>query len=269
MMVSTVFIIRESYRPLILERKVRRLRKETGNKDLVSAIPHPGSGVQAVRRSLIRPLLLLTMSPIVLLPSLGLAVVFGMMFLMISTMAVVFQLQYGFSLGSSGLTYLGLGVGLLVGLVFFAVTSDRAYKSIAAHGTPKPEIRLSPITIGAPLACVGLIVYGWGIEKGVHWMLPIVGTAIFAMAVISFIMPVTTYLIEVFRQNAAGPVGASAVLRALVGSVLPLCAGRLYDRLGLGWGNTLLAFIALIFAPLPWLFYKNGERLRTKFSIND
>ena len=98
-------------------------------------------------------------------------------------------------------------------------------------------------------------------------MLPITGAAIYGASMIAFIMPVTTYLIEVFRQFAASAVGANAFLRSLVGGLLPLCASRLYARLGLGWGNTLLAFIILVFTPLPILFYKNGEKLRSKFPI--
>jgi len=267
MVAVTLAVLRESYRPILLDRRVKRLRKETGNPDLYSALPHPGSGVEAVKKSLSRPFFLLTTSPIVFLPAFGLAVIYGLMILMISTLAVVFQDRYGFSVGSSGLAYLGFGVGLIAGLIAFAFTSDRAYESLVARtgGAPKPEMRLAPITIGSPLACIGLIVYGWGIQEEVHWMLPLVGSAIFATAIIAFIMPVTTYLIEVFRQLAAGPVGASAVLRSVVGGVLPLCANSLYNQLGLGWGNTLLAFIALVFTPLPWLFYRNGEELRRRF----
>jgi MFS family permease len=264
--VSLLFI-RESYRPLLLARKLKRLQMERPDAILVSAIPYSHSGAQAVQRSLVRPIKLLIFSPIVLLPSFGLALIFGLLVLMISTMTIVFQRQYNFSTGSAGLAYLGFGVGLILANFVFAFTSDRTYKTLAKFGTPKPEIRLAPITLGAPLACFGLLIYGWGAEKKVHWMLPITGAAIYGASMIAFIMPVTTYLIEVFRQFAASAVGANAFLRSLVGGLLPLCAGRLYARLGLGWGNTLLAFIILVFTPLPILFYKNGEKLRSKFPI--
>lgn len=36
-----------------------------------------------------------------------------------------------------------------------------------------------------------------------------------------------------------------------------------YNTLGLGWGNSLLAFIALAMCPIPLLFYCYGEKLRT------
>jgi hypothetical protein len=36
----------------------------------------------------------------------------------------------------------------------------------------------------------------------------------------------------------------------------------MYQTLGLGWGNSLLAFIALALTPLPFIFYRYGERIR-------
>jgi MFS family permease len=262
MALLTFFILRETFRPLLLERKVKQLRQSTGDATLVSAMQHPHSGAEALVLSLTRPFRLLLFSPVVLLPTLGMGIMFGLFFLMVSTMATVFQKSYGFSLGASGLTYLGFAVGLFAGLALFALTSDRAYKALE---NPLPEARLAPVAIGAPLACISLLLYGWTIEKQVHWIVPIIGSTIFSLSMIAFIMPVSTYLIEIFHEYAAAPVGANSFLRSLLGGVLPLIAGRLFGNLGLGWGNTLLAFIALGFAPLPWLFYKNGEKLRERF----
>lgn len=82
-------------------------------------------------------------------------------------------------------------------------------------------------------------------------------------------MPVTTCSIGAFHTEATGPVGASAVLRCLVGGLPPLCASNLYNGLGYGWGNTLLAFIAVAFMPFPYLFYRHGDKLREKMVIAD
>lgn len=269
MFVGSIPVLRESYRPLILDRKIKRLRKETGNSNLVAAVPHQSSGLQALKISTFRPIKLLVTSPLVFLPAFGLAVIFGMMFLMLSTMSTVYQQVYGWDTGKSGLPYLGLGIGLFIGLGIYSATSDRVYRRLTKTTTPTPEMRLAPITLGSPLAAIGLIIYGWSFEKHLHWILPIIGCVFFCFGMVAFIMPVTTYLIDTFNAKAAGPVGAASVLRCLAGGLLPLCADKLYTRLGYGWGNTTLAFIALAFAPFPYLFYKNGESLRKRFPIND
>ncbi|KAF2419580.1 MFS general substrate transporter [Tothia fuscella] len=267
MAIAALLVLRETYHPVLLDRKVLRMRKETGNQDLRAVSGISGHRIQTFRSALGRPLKLLVFSPVVSLPCLGVAVVTGMLYLLISTIAVVFQQSYHWSEGSSGLAYLGLNIGLIFALVVFAATSDRAYKKIAKNGAVQPEVRLVPVSLGAPLICAGLIIYGWSAEKGIHWIVAIIGTAIFGMGWIAFQMPVTTYLIDVFKHQAASAIGANAFLRSLLGGVLPLCAGRLYADLGLGWGNTTLALIALVFSPLPWLFVRNGEKLRTKFPV--
>jgi hypothetical protein len=61
---------------------------------------------------------------------------------------------------------------------------------------------------------------------------------------------------------AASAIAASTVLRFLVGTFLPLAGPKLYAALGLGWGNSLLGFIVVALAPLSWIFFKYGERIR-------
>lgn len=56
---------------------------------------------------------------------------------------------------------------------------------------------------------------------------------------------------------------ANTVFRSLAGAMLPLAGPKMYDTLGLGWGNSLLGFIALALCPLPIIFYVYGERIRT------
>jgi len=75
-------------------------------------------------------------------------------------------------------------------------------------------------------------------------------------------MPVQTYLVDAFTTYAASALAANAVLRSLLGALLPLAGQRMYATLGLGWGNSLLAFIALAMCPIPWFFYRYGERIR-------
>lgn len=265
-LLGTILVFRETYRPLLLERKLRRRQRKTGSDKLLDPSPHQGFGFEVVGKSIIRPIKYLILSPTVALSALGLAVILGIMFLMLSTMSTVYQEIYGWSVGASGLPYLGLGTGLFTGLAVYSVTADRAFMRGSQTPQPPPEIRLAPISLGSPLCAVGLIIYGWAFEHHLHWILPIIGCVVFSWGMVAFMMPVTTYLIDVFHTEAAGPVGASAVLRCLAGGVLPLCANSLYKGLGYGWGNTLLAFIALVFTPFPYWFYKNGEKLRQRCS---
>lgn len=42
----------------------------------------------------------------------------------------------------------------------------------------------------------------------------------------------------------------------------------MYEKLGLGWGNSLLGFVALAMLPVPVLLLKFGERIRLRFPLD-
>lgn len=116
----------------------------------------------------------------------------------------------------------------------------------------------------AVLFPVGLFWYGWSAEARVFWLMPDIGAGILAVGTISGYYAIQTYVIDSYQKYAASAVAAITALRSLCGFGFPLFAPTLYDNLGYGWGNSLLAFIAIaIGVPAPWFFWTYGKRLRT------
>jgi len=253
----------ETYAPTLLAAKTKRLRKETGNVQLRSKFDTGESAKSIFRRAIVRPTKMLCFSPIVFLLSLYMALVYGYLYLLFTTFTYVFEDRYHFSTHAAGLTFLGLGVGNFVGLLIVGVWSDRYLKRKKAQGLEKPEYRLPPLIIGAFSIPIGLIWYGWSAEKMVHWIVPIIGSSLVGVGLIAVFMPIQTYFVDAFTTYAASAIAANTVLRSLFGAVLPLAGQKMYATLGLGWGNTLLGLIALLMAPVPFLFLKYGERIRT------
>ena len=205
---------------------------------------------------------LLLFSPIVLALSIYTAVVYGYLYLLFTTMTIVFEQQYHFSSGSVGLTFLGIGVGSVFGVITFGVASDKILKYMSAKGEMKPEYRLPPMIPGAFVIPVGLFIYGWTSEKLAHWIAPIIGTSFVGFGLLATFMPTQTYLVDAFTIYAASALAANAILRSSLGALLPLAGRKMYSGLGLGWGNSLLGFIALAMCPIPYLFFKYGEKIR-------
>ncbi|MCJ1393969.1 hypothetical protein MMC18_006846 [Xylographa bjoerkii] len=261
--IACFWVLRESYPTIILERKARRLRKETGNLSLRSALHSGLSHVDLFKRSIIRPAKMLVFSPIVLLLSIDMAIVYGYLYLLFTTITEVFQSTYGFSQGAVGLTYLGLGIGMFLGLGIFGAASDYILKRKSAKGEMKPEYRLPPMIPGSVLIPIGLFIYGWTAEKHVFWFVPIFGSSLVGLGLLATFMPIQTYLVDAFTIHAASALAANTVLRSLVGALLPLAGPTMYAKLGLGWGNSLLGFIAVAMLPIPWIFLIYGERIRT------
>jgi hypothetical protein len=167
--------MRETYAPTILAQRAKRLRKETGNPHLQ---PEGASTVKAsalIVQAATLPLRLLFTHPVVGLLSVFNAFSFGLMFLLFTTFPSVFTVQYNFGTNVTGLSYLGLGIGMFVGLISFGISSDRVLKSQA--GPAKPENRLIPMMYISPLFSIGIFWYGWTTEYKVHWIVPIIGTS--------------------------------------------------------------------------------------------
>lgn len=269
------------------------MRKETGNPNLRSVLDQGKSSRELFMFSIVRPTKMLFFSPIVFLLSMYVALVYGYLYLLFTTISEVFTTQYGWSQGSVGLAYLGIGIGSILGISLLAVTSDRllAYLTKRNGGAPKPEYRLPPMIPASVLVPAGLFIYGWTAYYKAHWIAPLIGTCSLGVGMLlSFVsvesdntncialytntflpkMTVSTYLVDAFTIYAASAMAANTVFRSLAGALLPLAGPSMYQTLGLGWGNSLLGFIALAFSPLPLIFYIYGERIRTskRFQVN-
>lgn len=91
---------------------------------------------------------MLLFSPIVLSLSVYMALVYGILYLIFTTITEVFEGEYNFSSGSVGLTYLGIGIGCLGGVLVFGIASDKIMKHMSAKGEMKAEYRLPPMIPG-------------------------------------------------------------------------------------------------------------------------
>jgi MFS family permease len=279
--INSLIFMRETYAVIILQRKTLRLRKHTGNQGLRSKLDTGLSPKDFFMRSIVRPAKMLFFSPIVLATSVYVGVVYGYLYLLFTTFTLVFEETYHFSSGSVGLTFMGLGVGSLLGLAYFAVASDRMLKRRTAEadaaataageqsGGMKPEYRLPPLMPGAVLIPAGLLLYGWTAKYHVHYIVPIMSTALIGIGNLAVFMCITTYLVDAFTIYAASALAANTVIRSVMGAVLPLAGQKMYLALGLGWGNSLLAFIAMGLIPVTWVLIKWGEQLRTRFAVKN
>ncbi|KAK9413641.1 putative Bicyclomycin resistance protein [Seiridium unicorne] len=273
--------MKETYHPLLLQRKTERLRKETGNQLLRSQLDNGLSPRDYFKRGIIRPMKMIVKSPIIIILSVFVAIAYGYLYLMFTSMTIVFEEYYGFSTSLVGLSFIGLGVGSLAGVGFFSTTSDRYMKKKAAEADAlaestgaakegmKPEYRLPLFPYGALMLPVGLFLYGWTAEYRVHWIVPIIGTAIVGMGNLVIFMSLQLYLIDAFTAYAASAMAANTVVRSIAGGVLPLAGLRMYERLGVGWGNSLLGFIALLLVPAAFAIIKYGEQIRKRFEIKN
>ncbi|KAF2707434.1 MFS general substrate transporter [Pleomassaria siparia CBS 279.74] len=266
-MLMSMVLMRETYAPVILARKTQRLRKSTGNSKLVSKLDSGLSPRDLFLFSIVRPAKMLTQSTICFAISFYVAVTYSYLYILFTTFTAVFTGQYGWHGGIVGLSFLGIGVGCLIGQLVFTHFSNVTVAKHLARGDFRPEHRLYMMTIGGFFLPVGLFWYGWGVQTQVHYMVPIVGTGVMGFGLMMTFMPANTYLVDVFTVHAASAMAAATVLRSLCAAFIPLSSQKMYAAMGYGWGNSMLGFVAIFLIPIPFLFIKYGEGIRARSTV--
>ncbi|CAG8956468.1 hypothetical protein HYFRA_00003853 [Hymenoscyphus fraxineus] len=258
----TTIILRETYPPVLLRRRKQTMKScglITANSD-----KELGDTRQVLKAAWVRPFKMLFQSPIVPFVGFYTAISNAYGTICFATVGTVFQDNYSFSPGQSGLAYLGLTAGFLLCQFTLGRFSDQyMVKMEKKHNDKKPEYRLPPLFIGAFLLPIGLFWYGWSLERNAHWIIPIIGSSFIAIGIMSGYLPVQMYLVDAFPIYAASANGACTIIRSICATLLPLSANPLYENLGYGWGNSVLAFIALGLVPIAFLVLRYSERIRT------
>lgn len=264
--VGTIFF-RETYAPRILKQHANHLRTTTQNPNLhtIYEVARGESTLEKLRITATRPLKLLLTHPLVIGLGGFFAIAYAIMYLMIVTFQEIFGTVYGFSKGTTGLMYLPMGIGFVVGVIFWTIVLQKVYTHLTAKngGVAKPEFRVPCIIINtAVFIPASLLWYGWLVEYRLHWLHPAAATCLFGFSFCCVFQALQAMLIDSIKF-AASAVAAAAVFRSLCGFAFPLFASPMFAKLGYGWGNTVFAIVAFVIGlPFPIVLYKYGERIR-------
>lgn len=136
---------------------------------------------------------------------------------------------------------------------------ERAVKTGSKN---RAEDRLPLVIIGGLIMPAGLFLYGWTSNFHVFWFAPLVGSGMIGFALIAVSVSSITYVVDLFGAYAASGVAALVVTKNISGAVFPLLGPPLYERLGYGWGSSVLAFVIIAILPIPVLIFIYGQRLR-------
>ncbi|CBQ69386.1 related to MFS multidrug transporter [Sporisorium reilianum SRZ2] len=271
------FLLPETYAPQILKKKAQRLRKETGNHELhtVYEKQDPSAWHVKLRHNLVRPFVLLTTQPIIQVFSVYLAIIYGCMYILLTVFPRVFGEIYNEKPGIASLNYISLAIGFTLGGQIGGRVVDYSYRTLrarSADGKGQPEFKLPLLMITSLLFPAGLLIYGWTAEYKTHWIGPNTGAALFAAGAMGTFLVCQSYLVDVLPLYAASVLAAAVLVRSLGGFGFPLYAPTMYDHLGQGWGNTVLALVsAVIGIPAPYVLYRWGPwlRARSRYAAGD
>ncbi|KAL9082649.1 MAG: hypothetical protein Q9165_008832 [Trypethelium subeluteriae] len=281
--------VRESYKKIILQRL-----KKTPVGDNAAAKSQFLKGFRYfLTKTIIRPVHMLFTEPIVGFVCLYASFQFALLYTFVVASPHIFQTTYGFSLGTQGLTFLGFIVGVSLSTIPIIAFDRLLYQRKFAQfthrhaGTPvppscpsadstnptnpittsdfPPEHRLYSPMLGSLLLPLGLFLFAWTTHAAIPAPIPILcqGLAIFGSLLVY--AGANMYMMDTYGPlYGASAMGASSLSRYTLSTAFPLVALPMYGALGVGWATSVLGFVAVAMAPIPWVFWRWGPGLRAR-----
>ncbi|GAA5985835.1 hypothetical protein JCM5350_006909 [Sporobolomyces pararoseus] len=259
---ALVLLVPETFLPVVLKHKAKRLRK-AGRTDVKAPIDlDQRSTLSVLRVSCTQPFELLVREPMSLVLCTWTALLLGILYMFFSAFSLVYS-QYGFEMQYVGLSYLPLGVGIVLGWCCQPLWARQYLRLTRKLGRrPPPEEHLRRGIIGAILCCVSIFAFAWTAQPSVHWIVPMICVVPFGTGMLFSYQSVFIYLVDAFRPVAASSMAANSAMRSAFACVFPLFTTYMFKRLGNQWSLTLCAFLLLAIVPFPFLFFKYGHRYR-------
>lgn len=264
-MLCISLISNESYEPVLLEWKAKKLRKTTGNNLYQAPLESMTFSVQEIIKVyLFRPLKLLTY-PTVLIVCVFNGFSFGLYFMVSMYVPKKFQALYGWSPIVSALPPLSVFTGSLLGAIcHLFVSSIHRDRVMSEKGQYPPESRLYlPLLLGWIMP-VGIIIYGWATQAALFWLVPCFGLMLVGAGFFIILQGSLNYLCDAFPNYTASCIAAAIFIRSAFACALPLLAPIIFSTLDMGWGSTALGLFGFTITLLVFFIYRYGGQIREK-----
>ncbi|KAI0966590.1 major facilitator superfamily domain-containing protein [Xylaria arbuscula] len=253
----------ESYHPIIQRRRMKQLGITPPDTP-----PLADKMREFLTVGLVRPLHMMVTEPIVGLLSLYVAFIFGVLFNFFGAFFYVFESVYNFTFVQSGLVFLAVAFGCVIGALNIWACDRLFYQSqvrrFPPHQVP-PEYRLLPAMIGSFALPISIFIFAWTARPSISPAVPILAIVIFGAGNINLFVSALQYTGDVYhRTNVASATSANSLARYGLAAVFPLFSLQLYHNLHVGWASSLLGFVSVGLLPLPWLLFKFGKTIRIK-----
>ncbi|QIW99372.1 hypothetical protein AMS68_004890 [Peltaster fructicola] len=270
--ISMLFFLPETYAPNILLRKAQRLRKLTGNQNLKSKseIDQANMSARSIAfEALVRPFALIILDPAIAYVTFYTALVYGIYYSFFEAFPIVYVERYGFSLGELGLAFLSIIVAVVIAIaIYYSYLHWVIDPDMKKNGPGLPERRLIPALFASILLPVGLFIFGWTGNGQIHWIISVIGIAIFTVGVFIVLQCIFVYLPWVYPQYAASLFAGNDFARSSLAFAAVLYGRPMYLGMGIGPGTSLLGGLtaACVLGLFGLYYYGAKLRARSKFS---
>ncbi|KAK4553563.1 hypothetical protein LTR86_009359 [Recurvomyces mirabilis] len=264
---------KETHGPTILYRRAEGIRRDTNEsryQTVYERLQADRNVLASIWLSFSRPLRLLATHPIVQIVAVFQAFNYGVLYIVLSSFATLWTQHYHQHIGTSGLHYIAIALGEVVGSQVAGRLMDRIFARLTAkaglsEGESAPEWHLPLVLPSVLIVSSGLLVYGWAAAFHVHWMVVDIGAFLYSFGGQIVGQPMTAYIIDAYPEYVSSATAATRFVTSMCAFAFPLFTPAMYRMLGYGWGNTVISLAAVVLlVPAPLVLWRYGTTLRTK-----
>ena len=210
-----------------------------------------------------------------MLTGIYMTVLYILIFTFLHGFTFIFSTTYGyggFRKGLTGTVFVAIVIGVALAVAATPVFHFYRKKGLdrvrAADGPDAdfpPENRLLPAVFGSTLLPASLFWLAW--TNSVHEISPwsdIGAEVLFGIALMIIFASIYHYVIESYQTESAGAVASITFMRYYASGGMVMADIPMYRALGVRWTLTLLGAVGIVLIPVPWLFWKFGDRIRRK-----
>jgi MFS family permease len=265
------FTIAETRPDVILRRRAKKLRKQTGKQIYAKAELNQRSALSGLGKTIYRPVYLLVTEPVLIASTFWSAFSFGTVFLFTQSTEQVYIGLYGWHVWSTGYIQLAIVIGEIFGWVASLygthVYLNSASRNTETPGHPIPEARLYVSIFGSFVGIAGgMFVYAWTSYPSLPWIAPSIGLGMVGFGIQTVVSAVADYIEDAYAASgcAGSAISGVAAGENIVAGFVPLATQSMYRTLGFQWASSLLAFIALLLSMAPVIFVWKGRTFRER-----
>lgn len=209
----------ETYAPILLKWKAARLRQLTGDDRYKGEVEiQEETFVRRLGRALYRPFLLTFSEPIIILIALYLTVIYIILFTFLNGYTFIFTETYGFTEGITGLSFIGIGMGLclasaLTPLVYMWAKKDLAKIQAQGGNRLSPEFRLLFAMFGAPAVPISMLWMAWTAYPSISFWSPLGASVLFGYGILCVFISSYQYIIDSYESYAASALASLTLIR--------------------------------------------------------
>ncbi|BFZ65329.1 Synaptic vesicle transporter SVOP [Saitoella coloradoensis] len=254
----------ETLAPLILKRRARAVRKRRNNDHIRAAGGAEDESILSdLKDGSLRAFKILFTEPIIFSMALYNAFLYSLIYMFFTAYPLVFQQNYHFDIGQTGLTFLGFAVGSAIS-VLAQPLQDRYFRQQKEKngGKSVPESRLMMSLVASLTIPIGLFWFAFTSDGSTSPLIPIAAGIPIGFGETVLFIGIYNYIADAYASSASTALAAVNLPSPAVGGILTHVSIIVYAKLGTTWATALTGFVSVALVGVPYGLFFFGERVR-------